>query len=69
MVATASLLGILTAMLVGLFAVARLVMSASRDWLLPPSLARISTRTQTPLTAQITIGIVTGRARGGCAAR
>jgi amino acid transporter len=55
-VAVTALLGILTSLLVSLYSVARLVMVASRDWLLPPQLARVSARTQTPLAAQAAVG-------------
>ncbi len=56
----ALLLGIVTALTVGLFSVSRIVMAASRDWLLPPFLARISKRTQTPLVAQMVLGVIIG---------
>ena len=59
-VALASLLGILTALTVGLFSASRIVMAAARDWLLPPCLARISPRTQTPLLAQMVLGVIIG---------
>ena len=59
-IAIAALLGILTALTVGLFSASRIVMAASRDWLLPPFLARISPRTQTPLVAQIALGVIIG---------
>ena len=59
-VSLAALLGILTALTVGLFSVSRIVMVASRDWLLPPFLARISPRTQTPLVAQMVFGCIIG---------
>lgn len=55
-VATAAVMGCLTALLVGLYAVSRIIMVVARDWLLPPVFARISARTQTPLVAQLTIG-------------
>jgi len=57
-VAIAALLGITTSLLVGLYSVARLAMVAARTWLLPPQLARISPRTQTPVIAQMTLGII-----------
>jgi hypothetical protein len=65
-VSLAALLGIVTALTVGLFSVSRIVMAASRDWLLPPFLARISPRTQTPLVAQMVFGVIIGErlARG-----
>eukprot|EP00887_Chlorella_sp_A99_P006247 scaffold3.g6247.t1 len=56
--AVGALLGIVTALLVGLYSVARIAMAAGRDWLLPPFLARISPRTQTPLGAQMTMGVL-----------
>ncbi|KAL4458381.1 hypothetical protein ABPG75_013246 [Micractinium tetrahymenae] len=56
--AMALLLGIITALTVGLFSLSRIVMAASRDWLLPPFLARISKRTQTPLVAQMVMGVI-----------
>ena len=59
-VSLAALLGILTALTVGLFSVSRIVMAASREWLLPPFLARISPRTQTPLVAQMVFGVIIG---------
>jgi amino acid transporter len=57
-VAIAALLGITTSLLVGLYSVARLAMVAARTWLLPPPLARISPRTQTPVIAQMTLGVI-----------
>ena len=57
-VAIAALLGITTSLLVGLYSVARLAMVAARSWLLPPPLARISPRTQTPVIAQMTLGVI-----------
>jgi amino acid transporter len=57
-VAIAALLGITTSLLVGLYSVARLAMVAARTWLLPPPLARISPRTQTPIIAQMTLGVI-----------
>ena len=59
-ISLAALLGIVTALTVGLFSVSRIVMTAARDWLLPPVLARISPRTQTPLIAQMTFGVLIG---------
>ena len=59
-VSLAALMGIVTALTVGLFSVSRIVMVASRDWLLPPFLARISPRTQTPLVAQMVFGVIIG---------
>ena len=64
-VSLAALLGILTALTVGLFSVSRIVMVASRDWLLPPFLARISPRTQTPLVAQMVFGLIIGECSEG----
>ncbi|EFN54400.1 hypothetical protein CHLNCDRAFT_36103 [Chlorella variabilis] len=59
-VSLAALSGIVTALTVGLFSLSRIVMAASRDWLLPPFLARISPRTQTPLVAQMVLGVIIG---------
>ncbi|GAB4822127.1 hypothetical protein N2152v2_009173 [Parachlorella kessleri] len=55
----AALSGTVGAMLVGLFGAARICMTAARDWLIPPFLATIYARTQTPLIATLVIGIVT----------
>lgn len=60
-----ALLGILTALTVGLFSISRIIMAASRDWLLPSFLARISPRTQTPLIAQMVFGVIIGGWVGG----
>lgn len=60
MISVAALLGTVTAITVGLFSISRIAMTASRDWLLPPILARISPRTQTPVFAQLTLGAVVG---------
>lgn len=57
-VSVGALLGSTAALIVGLFSVSRVVMAASRDWLLPPFLARISPRTQTPVIAQLVLGFV-----------
>ncbi len=57
----AALSGTVVAMLVGLFGAARLVMTAARDWLIPPFLATIYPRTQTPLIATLAAGCTTGR--------
>jgi hypothetical protein len=62
-VSLAALFGIVTALTVGLFSLSRIVMAASRDWLLPPFLARISPRTQTPLVAQMVFGVIIGGLR------
>ena len=59
-IAITALSGILTALTVGLFSTSRIVMVASRDWLLPPFLARISRRTQTPVVAQMVLGVIIG---------
>uniref|UniRef100_A0A1D2A014 Cationic amino acid transporter C-terminal domain-containing protein n=1 Tax=Auxenochlorella protothecoides TaxID=3075 RepID=A0A1D2A014_AUXPR len=59
-VATAAVLGCITGLMVGLYAISRLVMVVARDWMLPPFLARVSTRTQTPLVAQIVLGLIIG---------
>jgi amino acid transporter len=59
-VSLAALAGIVTALTVGLFSLSRIVMAASRDWMLPPFLARISPRTQTPLMAQMVFGTIIG---------
>lgn len=45
-------------LLVGLYSVARLVMSVAREWLVPPFLAQISPRFGTPVIAQLTVGII-----------
>ena len=63
-VSLAVLLGAVTALTVGLFSASRIVMAAARDWLLPPFLARISPRTQTPLLAQMVLGVIIGRGCG-----
>lgn len=60
-VAAAAVLGSLASLIVGLFSVSRVVMAASRDWLLPPFLARVSPRTQTPVIAQLCLGVVIGQ--------
>lgn len=54
----ASLFGIITSLLVGLFTAARLVMVAARAWLLPPFLATVSKRTLTPVIAQLILGVI-----------
>jgi amino acid transporter len=59
-VAVAALIGIVTTLTVGLYSLSRVVMAASRDWLLPPFLARISPRTHTPLVAQLVFGVIIG---------
>lgn len=56
----ANLLGIISSLVVSLFTVSRLVMVASRDWLLPPPLAQISPRTRTPVWATLVVGLVVG---------
>ena len=56
-VATAALIGTLTGLIVGLYAVSRIMMVVARDWLIPPVFARVSARTQTPLLAQLSIGL------------
>lgn len=60
-VATAGLLGSITGLVVFLFSSSRLVMVVSREWMLPPFLAKISPRHQTPAIAQITVGIIVGK--------
>jgi APA family basic amino acid/polyamine antiporter len=60
MVSLAATLGAIAALSVNLFSLSRIVMAASRDWLLPPFLARISPRTQTPLIAQLLFGVISG---------
>lgn len=57
-VSLAALFGEITALLVGLFTAARLVMVAARAWLLPPILARVSRRTLTPVVAQLVLGVI-----------
>jgi APA family basic amino acid/polyamine antiporter len=61
-ISVAALLGVVTALTVGLFSLSRIVMAAARDWLLPPFLARVSPRTQTPLVAQMSFGVIIGAA-------
>lgn len=60
LVAVVGILGCLGGLLVGLFSLARLVMVAARDWLLPPLLAEVYPRTQTPVVAQVTVGVIVG---------
>ena len=60
LVALGALMGIVTALTVGLFSAARLMMVGARDWLLPPLLSRVSPRTQTPLVAQTVLGLLIG---------
>ena len=45
---------------VGMFSISRIVMSASRDAMLPPVLARVSRRTQTPVLALLVLGVIIG---------
>lgn len=40
-------------------------MVCSRDWLLPPFLATVYPRTQTPLVAQVLLGLIIGEPTGG----
>lgn len=49
---------IVTTLIVGLYSGARVIMVGAREWLLPPVLANISPRTQTPIVAQVTIGVL-----------
>jgi len=49
---------ITTTLLVGMYSLARVAMVGAREWLLPPRLSNISPRTQTPLVAQLTVGIL-----------
>lgn len=56
----AALNGTFTALLVGLYGMSRIVMVAARDWLIPPFLATIYPRTQTPVIAQVVFGLITG---------
>lgn len=49
---------IATTLIVGLYSGARVLMVGAREWLLPPVLANISPRTQTPFIAQVTIGMI-----------
>ena len=48
----------MTSLLVGLYITSRLVMVGAREWLLPPMLANVSTRTQTPVAAQLLTGAI-----------
>uniref|UniRef100_A0A1D2A1S4 Uncharacterized protein n=1 Tax=Auxenochlorella protothecoides TaxID=3075 RepID=A0A1D2A1S4_AUXPR len=57
-VAVAAVLGSFTGLLVGLYTASRIAMVVARDWMLPPWLAKISTRTNTPARAQIVVGVV-----------
>ncbi|GAB4822125.1 hypothetical protein N2152v2_009171 [Parachlorella kessleri] len=57
-VCVTAILGIMASILVGLYGSSRIVMVAARDWLLPPFLATIYPRTQTPLMAHILVGVV-----------
>ena len=57
-VSLAALFGTVSSLLVGLYSVARLIMSVAREWLLPPHLARISTRIGTPVIAQFVVGAI-----------
>ena len=57
--------GIATSLITLLFGASRITMVAARDWLLPPLLARVSPRTQTPLRAQFLVGGVAGERVGG----
>ncbi|PSC68357.1 cationic amino acid transporter 1-like [Micractinium conductrix] len=57
-VSVALLCGTVTGLTVGLFSASRIIMAAARDWMLPPCLAKISRRTQTPLVAQMTLGVI-----------
>ena len=61
-----ALLGVLTTLITLLYSCSRVVMVGARDWLLPPQLAGISRRTQTPVVAQLTMGgIIGGMTAGG----
>ncbi|KAI7844490.1 hypothetical protein COHA_001949, partial [Chlorella ohadii] len=57
-VSVAALCGVLTSLVVGMFSISRIVMSASRDAMLPPVLARVSRRTQTPVLALLVLGVI-----------
>jgi len=57
-IALGALFTISTTLLVGLYSLGRIVMVGAREWLLPPVLSNISSRTQTPLVAQTVVGIL-----------
>lgn len=56
--AIGSVICIATTLLVCLFVSARLIMVGAREWMLPPMLAKVSTRTKTPIAAQILVGSI-----------
>lgn len=58
-VSLVAIMGIISVIAVSLYSGGRLIMVCSRDWLLPPQLATVSTRTQTPILAQAFLGIMT----------
>ena len=60
-----ALLGVLTSLITLPYSCSRVVMVGARDWLLPPQLASISRRTQTPAVAQLTMGSIIGGMAGG----
>mmetsp|Transcript_3310 Transcript_3310/g.6635 ORF Transcript_3310/g.6635 Transcript_3310/m.6635 type:complete len:737 (-) Transcript_3310:731-2941(-) len=59
-VALAGVFAISTTLLVGLYSGARTLMVGAREWMLPPIMSDISAKTQTPLVAQIIMGIAAG---------
>lgn len=57
-VALVALLGSITVIGISLYSASRVIMVVARDWVLPSVLATVSTKTQTPMIAQATVGIV-----------
>jgi len=56
--AVGSIICIVTTLLVALFVSARLIMVGAREWMLPPVLASVSTRTKTPIISQVLVGVI-----------
>ncbi len=56
--AVGSIICIVTTLLVALFVSARLIMVGAREWMLPPVLATVSTRTKTPIISQVLVGVI-----------
>ena len=56
--AIGSIICIMTTLLVALFVSARLIMVGAREWMVPPILASVSTRTKTPIVAQVLVGVI-----------